>query len=76
MDFSKYDKMSVRELEREKYEVYNALQNEKIWMLGSAGDAERECMHARNADNLRAELRYIIDLINEKRDDIEVEIVG
>ena len=72
MDFSKYDKMSVKELEREKYEVYNAIQNEKIWMLGTGIDSEAANMLAQNVDNLRAELRYIIDLISEKRDDIEV----
>ena len=71
MDFSKYDKMSVKELEREKYEVYNAIQNEKIWMLGTGVDSEAANMFAQNVDNLRAELRYIIDLINEKSDNGE-----
>ena len=66
MDFSCYDDMTLEELKAAKIEVYHNIQNEKIWMFGSAGDAEAECMHAENVDRLRVELRYIIDLIEER----------
>lgn len=61
-----YDNMTLEELRTASTNVYNTIQNEKIWMFGSVGDAEAECMHAENVDNLRAELRYILDLIKER----------
>lgn len=67
MDFERYDNMTLEELEIARDDVYNNIQNEKIWMFGSAGDAEAECMHAENVDNLRVELRYILDLIKRKK---------
>ena len=66
MDYKIYDGMSLEELRAAKAEVYGEIQNEKIWMFGSAGDAESECMHAENVDNLRKELRYILGLIDER----------
>lgn len=66
MDFSCYDDMTLDELKQAADEVYGNIQNEKLWMFGSAGDAEAECMHAENVDRLRIELKYILDLIEEK----------
>lgn len=68
MDLERYNNMTLDELHDAKDEVYNNIQNEKIWMFGSAGDAKAECMHAENVDNLRAELRYILDLIKRKEE--------
>ena len=67
MDFKMYDDMTIEELYEAKQDVYGAIQNEKFWMFGSAGDKEAECMHAENVDQLREELQYIFDLI-EKRE--------
>lgn len=66
-----YDNMTLEELHAAKNDVCGAIRNEKIWMFGSAGDAEAECMHAENVDKLRAELRYILNLIKEKEKESE-----
>lgn len=65
VNFGRYDNMSLTKLQLESLEVFRAIQNEKIWMFGSDND-EDACMHAANVDNLRAELRYIRELIKER----------
>ena len=62
-----YERMSVNELKSAAEDLYKAIQNEKIWMFGSAGNAEEECMHAENVDKLRSELKYVLELIEARR---------
>lgn len=66
MDFSLYDAMTLEELRAAGVDVFRNIQNEKIWIFGSAGDAEAECMHAANVDRLRMELKYILGLIERR----------
>jgi hypothetical protein len=61
------NEMSLDELRKESDEVYSAIQNEKIWMFGSAGDSDTEIMHSNNVDKLREESRYIFDLIEKRK---------
>ena len=70
-DYEHYNKMSLKELLDASVEVYQAIQNEKIWMFGSRNDEDAN-MHAQNVDNLREELKYILTLVRMQEDEENV----
>jgi hypothetical protein len=59
------EEMTSDALQNKIEEVRSSIQNEKMWMFGS-DNIEDELMHSNNVDELREELRYILDLIDEK----------
>lgn len=56
------EKMSVEQLKKELVDVGQAAHMEKIWMFGS-NDKEAESIHYQNMEVLRAEYRYIDNLV-------------
>ena len=61
-----YVDMTLEELLAERNDIYGAIQNEKIWALGSNDEWEAN-MHMNNVEDLRAELRHVIMIIDWKR---------
>lgn len=63
--FEHYENMTMDELNDAKTEVFNAIQNEKLWQ-GACRDDLGITMHQYNIESLRYELHCILDLIEEK----------
>lgn len=63
--FEYYDNMTIDELNDAKTDVFNAIQNEKLWQGACLNDLEIT-MHQYNIESLRYELHYILDLIDER----------
>lgn len=61
--YTKYDSMTPDELRDELRDLEAAINNEKIWALGSVGD-ERS-MHKANISMLVDELEYVRGLLEE-----------
>ena len=68
-----YDNMTLEELEAEKRDLMDAINNENIWCLGAHTVAEFN-MASSNMMELRQELDYVNALIAERK--MENETLG
>lgn len=62
----RYSGMSIEELKTELVELEAAINNEKIWMLGTSGD--ELAMHKTNMMSLMCEYEYVMELIYANED--------
>lgn len=62
----RYSGMSIEELKAELVDIEGAINNEKIWMLGSSGDDL--AMHKANMMSLMCEYEYVMELIYANED--------